>query len=85
MLFIFTINGCFSTSKGVHVLECADNQFHYVLYILNISRQITCPKIIGDVYLWGKTSNDNNKQEHNNHNFKCLYSMFTDHRICIVL
>ena len=33
-----------------------------------------------------KTSNDNNrKQQHNNHNFECLYSMYVNHRICVVL
>ena len=32
-----------------------------------------------------KTSNDNNKQQHNNHNFECLYSMFINHHICVIL
>ena len=25
------------------------------------------------------------KQQHNNHNFECLYSMFANHHICVVL
>ena len=34
----------------------------------------------GCTLVGAKTSNDNN-----NHNFKCLYSMFTNHHICVVL
>ena len=49
------------------------------IWHLSIFGQTTCPYIIRDVHLWGQ------KQQHNNHNFKHLYSMFVNHHICVVL
>jgi hypothetical protein len=33
------------------------------------------------VHLWGQKI----QRQHNNHNFECLYSMFANHHICVVL
>jgi len=54
---------------------------------LSIFGQTPCPKnnkglcTCGDknIKRWQQ------KQQHNNHNFKCLYSMFANHHICVVL
>ena len=44
--------------------------------------QTTWPKTIRDVHLWGQ--NIKQQQPHNNHNFKCLYSMFANYQFCVV-
>ena len=48
----------------------------WTYYHLSIFGQTTCPKITGDVHMWGQ------KQHHN---FSYLHSMFANHYICGVL
>ena len=51
-----------------------------------MSGQTTCQKIIRDVHLWGqKHQIIITKQQQNNHNFECLYFMFANHHMCVVL
>ena len=48
--------------------------------------QTTCPKVISDVYFWRQNiKRQQQKQQHNNHNFECPYSMFTYRHIYLVL
>lgn len=49
--------------------------------------QTACPgKNRGCALVGTKASNDNNeKQQHDDYNSECLYSMFTDHNTCVVL
>ena len=50
--------------------------------------QATCPKTIWEVHLWGlkhHMTTTTTIQQHNNHDFKCLYFMFANHHICVIL
>ena len=41
-----------------------------------------------DVHMWEQkhsTTTTTKKQQHNNCTFECLYSMFANHHICVVL
>ena len=58
--------------KCLHLNKHLDN---YVTCI-SIYGQTICPKIIGDVHLQGQKNNNNNQ---------CLYPMFANHRIYVVL
>ena len=78
-----------STSKRVPYI---DNAHFFKLTIclfqpnwhISIFGQTTCPKIIRMCTYGNHNIEQQQKQNPNNHNFKCLYFMFIEHHICVI-
>ena len=59
---------------------------HFLNWHWSMFGQTACPKSKRDVHLWGqKLQTTTTKHQHNNNNFECLYSMFTNHHICVAM